>query len=482
MSLLRQQILQPRRFFPNWMARSLLGAGAAMILAGCAVGPDYQRPSVDLPDGWRWKVAEPKDDVPRGEWWTAFGDPLLNDVQRIARTNNYDLKAAFYRFEQARANARITRSELFPTLDGNADWTRHRTSGNAPTPFPTFEIPSFTQEQWTTALDLSYELDLWGRVRRSFEAARMEAMSAEAAYHSVLLALQSDVAATYLAIQGADRELAILNKTIDVRREALEAIEQRFEAGFGTEFEVERTRVEVASAEAGLQSVLRRRAELVNTLAVLCGLPPSEFEEDIAGEATPPPQIAPNLPSTLLERRPDVAQAERTLAASNARIGVAKAAFFPVVRLTASGGYLSGEVTDLFLWDSHTWSLGPSVSLPIFAGGRNRANLERARAVYEQSVAQYRQQILQAFREVEDSLAAIQFLEKQVTALEEAARAGRRSAQISYARYTSGAINFIEVVDSETVRLQAELAAVQAATEQRLALVRLIKAVGGGWS
>jgi multidrug efflux system outer membrane protein len=216
-------------------------------------------------------------------------------------------------------------------------------------------------------------------------------------------------------------------------------------------------------------------------LAVLCGLPPETFEERIPEATAPLPAIAPNLPSNLLERRPDVAAAERALAARNASIGVAQAAFFPVVRLTAAGGYLSGDVDDLFLWDSRTWSIGPSVSLPLFAGGRNRANLERARMAYEEGVAIYRQQILQAFRDVEDSLAAIRFLDDQVAALQEAARAGRRSAQISYARYTAGAINFIEVVDSETVRLQAELAAIQGATEQRLALVRLIKAVGGGW-
>jgi multidrug efflux system outer membrane protein len=227
--------------------------------------------------------------------------------------------------------------------------------------------------------------------------------------------------------------------------------------------------------------VRRRRAELVNTLAVLCGLPPAKFQENIDPEVSPLPQIAPNLPSSLLERRPDVAEAERRMAARNAEIGVATAAFFPVVRLTATGGYLSGDVTDLFMWDSHAWSIGPSVSLPIFAAGRNKANLERSKAAYEESVAIYRQQILQAFREVEDSLAATQFLQEQVTALEEAARAGTRSAEVSYARYTAGAVNFIEVVDSETVRLEATLAAVRGSTEQRLALVRLIKAVGGGW-
>jgi multidrug efflux system outer membrane protein len=472
-----------RPAFPPCASRKislLAGVALAFVLIGCAVGPNYKRPTVEAPPDWRWKVAEPKDHVPRGEWWTVFEDERLNALQQTARTNNYNLQAAFYRFEQARAGARISRSELFPTLDGTANWSRYRTSGNSANPIP-FPVPSYTQDQWTTALDLSYEVDLWGRVRRSFESARMEALSLQAAYESVLLALQADVAATYLAIQGADQELLILNQTIEVRREALSAIELRFQAGFGTEFEVERTKVEVSSAEAGLQGVLRRRAELVNTLAVLCGLPPAEFEGQAAEGVARLPQIAPDLPSSLLERRPDVAQAEREMAARNARIGVATAAFFPVVRLTASGGYLSGDVSDLFKWDSRVWSIGPTVSLPLFAGGRNLAELERTKFAYEESVALYRQQILEAFREVEDSLAATTLLEKQVAALEEAARAGRRSAQVSYARFTAGAVNFLEVVDSETVRLRAELAAVQGSTEQRLAVVRLIKAVGGGW-
>lgn len=469
------------RWFRSCPACALAAMGLTLALTGCTMGPDYQRPAVEVPQDWRWKMAEPSDQVPRGEWWAVFEDPALAQVQQAARTNNHDLKAAFYRFEQARAVARVRRSELFPTLDARAGWEDYRTSGNAPSPFPPFTISSFTQDQWSTALDLSYEIDLWGRVRRSFEAARDEALGAEAAYQAVLLALQADVAATYLGIQGADGEIAILKQTIDLRQEALQVIDQRYKAGIVTEFQVERTRVEVESAKAALQRVNQRRAELVNRLAILCGVPPAEFVDQVNPEWGPLPHIAPNLPSTLLERRPDVAEAERNLAARNARIGVAKAAFFPVVRLTASGGYLSGEASELFEWDSHTWSLGPSVSLPVFAGGRNKAELERSRAAYEEGVAQYRQTILVAFREVEDSLASITYLQSRLTSLQEAARAARRAAQLSYSRYSAGAVNFLEVVDSETARLEAELAAEQTSTDQRLAVVRLIKALGGGW-
>jgi len=462
------------------LRRGVPTALTLLMAAGCAVGPDYERPAVQVPTDWRWKVADPSDHVLRGDWWSVFQEPQLNVLQEKARAGNLDLQAAFHRVDQARAVARVSRAEFFPTLDGAADWSRYRTSGNSPSPVP-FPIPSFTQEQWRAGLDLSYELDLWGRVRRSFESARYLAMSAQAAYQGVLLSLQADVAANYFALKGTEHQLNVLRQTIEIRTNAFDAIEQRVNAGFGTEFETQRAKVEVAAAEAALQVVLRRRAELVNALAVLCGEPASSFEVEVPTEVQPMPAVEPNLPSTLLERRPDVAQAERDLAARNAEIGVAKAAFFPVVSLTAAGGYLSGEVSDLFLWDSRTWIVNPSISLPLFAGGRNKANLERSRAAYEESVAVYRQSVLVAFQEVEDNLAALRFLESEVTALETAMVAARNATSISYERYRAGAINFIELVDAEARRLEAELAFVRSATEQRLTMVRLLKALGGGW-
>lgn len=463
----------------NPLAASLvLVVGLALV--GCSVGPDYQRPVVETPSDWRWKPAEPLDHVPRGEWWRVFDDPRLDELQRAAVQGNLDLQATFHRVDQARAVARVSRADFFPAINASADWAKYRTSGNSPSPVP-FPVPSFTQEQWRAGLDLSYELDLWGRVRRSFESARYLAMSAEAAYQAVLLTLQADVAANYFALQGTDEQIALLRLTIDVRTNAFAAIEQRVRAGFGTEFEIQRAKVEVASAQAGLQGALRRRAELVNALAVLCGKTPADFEPVLPSPARSLPQVAPDLPAALLERRPDIAQAERELAARNARIGVAKAAFFPSIRLTAAGGYLSGEASDLFEWDSRTWALNPSISWPVFAGGRNKAELERTRAAYEESVALYRQQVLVAFREVEDNLAGLQFLREERIALEEAAVSARSAASISFQRYRAGAINFIEVVDSETARLQAALAAIRIATEERLALVRLLKALGGGW-
>jgi outer membrane protein, multidrug efflux system len=455
----------------------LLGIGLA---TGCKVGPDYKRPEVHAPGDWRWKTAEPSDHVPRGAWWTIFGDPSLNALQEQAVAGNLELRAAVARVDQARAAARISRSDFFPMVNGQAGFARYRTSGNSPSPVG-FPIPSFTQQDWTVPFDLSYELDLWGRVRRSFESAQQLALSSVAAQQSVLLTLQADVAANYFSLQSAQRQIALLKNTIELRREALQIFEQRLGAGMGTEFEVERGKVEVASAEADLQIMERRRAELINALALLLGKAPSEIEPVVTEMPVKLPIVAPDLPSSLLERRPDVAQAERELASRMAQVGVAKAAFFPAIYLTARGGFLSGEVSDLFLWDSRVWSIGPSIAMPIFMGGRNKAGLERAQATYEEGVSLYRQRVLVAFKEVEDNLSALQFLAREAEARQRAAQAARNSARLSLQRYTAGAVNFLEVVDSENVRLLNELAEVRISNEQLLGTVRLVKALGGGW-
>ncbi len=453
---------------------------AVFVCAGCKLGPDYKRPEVQTPTNWRWKAAEPQDHVSRGEWWNVFRDPELDALMIQAGDQNLNLQAAFARVEQARAAARIDRSQFYPSLTSSPSFVRYRTSGNAPSPVP-FPVPSFTQQQWTMPFDLSYELDLWGRVRRSFESAQQLALSAEAARQSVLLTLQADVAATYFSLRSVTRQIELLEQAIELREEGVRIFQQRSDAGIGSEFEVQRGRTEAAVARAELQAAQRRRGELLNGLAVLCGKAPAGFEPRISSADWILPVIAPGVPSAVLERRPDVAQAERELAASMAQIGVAKAAFFPSVRLTASGGFLSGEVSDLFAWDSHTWSIGPGISLPIFQGGRNRAGLERARAVYDESVAIYRQQVLTAFKEVEDNLAGLQFLGHEVEARRQAAEAATQAAKLSFERYRAGAIAFLELIDSENARLQNELLRVRAANEQTLATVRLVKALGGGW-
>jgi multidrug efflux system outer membrane protein len=381
--------------------------------------------------------------------------------------------------EQARATARVARGELLPSLNANPSFTRERYSPN--------QTPGFgnlTANTFRAPLDLSYEIDLWGRVRRSFQSARADAQASLAAFHNVLLTLQADVAQNYFALRALDAEIGTVNGTLALRQEQVRLVRSRFDGGIGNELDIARAETELANTEAEVASLAQRRAELENALAILTGSNPASFR--FAAETNAwfpqPPVIPAGLPANLLERRPDVAEAERQLASANARIGVAKAAFFPVLTLTGSGGYVSGDIDSLFKWDSRTWSLGPSLSLPIFAGGRNRANYRRSQAAYDEAVARYRQQVLIAFRDVENSLSAIRYLSTQASARERGRANARRAADLAVDRYTSGIVSYIEVVDASRDALSAERLSAQLAGERLIASVQLIKALGGGWT
>ena len=463
-------------------------ATALVLGAGCAVGPDYKQPTSAAPAHYKaealgaWKEGRPLDDVPKGPWWEIFGDKKLNDLQRRADESNQDLQAAVARVEQARATARVARSELFPALDANPSWNRQRYSPN--------QVPSFgdvTASTFRAPLDLSYEIDLWGRVRRGFESARAEAQASVASFHNVLLFLHTDVAQNYFALRALDAEIATVTATVNLRKEQVQLVRSRFEGGIGNELDVARAETELATTEADAASLARRRAELENALAILVGENPANFKLAADGAAAaawnpPPPAVPSGLPGDLLERRPDVAEAERLLAAANARIGVAKAAFFPVLRLTGSGGYVSADVDNLFNWESRVWSIGPSLSLPIFAGGRNVANLSRSKSAYDESIARYRQQILVAFGDVENSLAGIHHLGEQFTAQNRAVTNARRAAELAGDRFRAGIVSYLEVVDANREALQAERGRAQLAGQRLAASVQLIKALGGGWT
>jgi multidrug efflux system outer membrane protein len=331
---------------------------------------------------------------------------------------------------------------------------------------------------------LSYEIDLWGRVRRGFESARADAQAALADFYNVLLTLQADVAQNYFALRSLDAEISTVTATVGLRNEQVQLVRGRFEGGIGNDLDVARAETELATTEADAASLAERRNQLENALAILVGANPSTFRlpANTANNWNPePPAIPAGLPAELLERRPDVAEAERRLASSNARIGVAKGAFFPVLSLTASGGYLSGDIQTLFNWDSRVWSIGPSLSLPIFAGGRNRANYSRAKAAFEESVARYRQQVLVAFGDVENSLAGIRYLARQSAAQERAVAHARRAADLATDRYRSGIVSYLEVVDASREALQAERDNAQLAGQRLNAAVQLIKTLGGGW-
>ena len=450
------------------------------------VGPDYRHPANSVATNYKaadlgaWKEGRPLDNLPKGNWWEVFGDKGLNELQSQAARANQNLKAAMARVEQARATARVARSDLLPSLTLAPSFNRQRFSPN--------QEPNFghlTANTFHVPLDLSYEIDLWGRVRRSFESARAEAQASLADFYNVLLTLQADLAQNYFALRALDAEIATVSSTVDLRREQVRLVRSRFEGGVGSELDVARAETELATTEAEAASLAQRRSELENAIAVLAGSNPSSFRLPVIRDTAwnpQPPQIPAGLPGELLERRPDVAEAERQLASANARIGVAKAAFFPVLSLTASGGYLSGELDTLFKWDSRTWSVGPSLSLPIFAGGRNRANYKRAQAAFAESVARYRQHVLVAFGDVENSLSGIRHLADQSVAQQRAVSNARRAADLATERYRAGIVSYLEVVDASREALQAERANARLAGQRLSAAVQLIKALGGGWS
>jgi len=467
-------------------ALTLLVAASSADAGILTVGPNYIAPSNSSPDHYKaselgsWKQGEPLDHVAKGSWWEIFNDLDLNQLETQAARENQNLKAAVARVGQARATARVARGELLPSVSLEPSWTRQRYSPNQQ---PSFG--SLTANNFSVPLDFSYEVDLWGRVRRSFESARSEAQASLADYYNVLLTLQSDIAQNYFGLRALDAEMATVASTVDLRKEQVKLVRSRFEGGIGNELDVARAETELATTEAEVASLARRRTELENALAILAGSNPAAFKLSVntTNNWNPvPPEIPAGLPAELLERRPDVAGAERLLASANARIGVAKAAFFPVVSLTASGGYLSGELDNLFNWDSRVWSIGPSISLPIFAGGRNRANYHRSQAAFEEAVARYRQQVLVAFGDVENSLSGIRHLADQSAAQKRAVAQARRSTDLATQRYRSGIVSYIEVIDANRDALQAERTNAQLAGQRLITTVQLIKALGGGWS
>jgi multidrug efflux system outer membrane protein len=457
----------------------------ALVLAGCAVGPDYQRPPpATVPAAWKasppWKEGQPRDAVTKEKFWEIFDDPILTGLEQEATTNSPDLRAAFERVEQSRAIARITRADLFPGLSFDPNGNRTRYSANRPAQ-PGSLVLGYTANDFVLPLDLSYEIDLWGRVRRSFRAAREQAQASAAAYQNVLLSLHADVAQTYFMIRSIDLVRQVFAETVELRKKNLALVESLHQGGADSAVDVAQAETELASAEADLAGLDLRRAQLENALAVLCGQTASSFSLAESGRQYQPPAIPIGLPADLLERRPDVAQAERSMAAASEGIGIAKAAFFPSIHLTGAAGVESAELKDIFKWESRLWSLGPNFSLPLFEGGRNRAGLQRAEAAYQEAVAQYRSQVLVAFHEVEDGLVGLRLLKKQFEAQTRAVEAARKAADLSRVRYKEGLASYFEVVLADRTALENEVLAYELNGQRIVTTVLLIKALGGGW-
>jgi len=455
-----------------------------LALAGCAVGPDYRRPSTAAPEHWKapppWKEAQPRDAEIRQDFWELFDDSVLSALEKQAVANSPDLRAAFARVEQSRAVARISRADLFPsaTFAPYADRTRY--SPNRPLS-PSATAVAFTANDFVLPLDLSYEVDLWGQVRRSFRAARNTAQASAAAYQTVLLTLEADVAENYFALRSIDFDRQVFKDAIQLRQKNLALVQSLHEGGADSAVDVARAETELAAAQAGLVGYDLRRAQLENALGVLCGQSPSTFSLAETNRPDPAPVIPAGLPADLLERRPDVAEAERLMAAASEQIGVARAAFYPAIRLTGFAGMESAELKNIFDWESRIWSFGPSISLPLFAGGRNRAGLERARAAYDETIARYRFQILTAFGEVENGLVGVRLLKDEYEAQNRAVEAARKAADLSRTRYKEGIVSYFEVVDADRTLLDNQLLAYDLNGQRLVTSVLLIKALGGGW-
>lgn len=466
--------------------------GVAVLIAGCSLAPELRQPEVEVPARFKelppqergaWKPAQPSEELPRGQWWKVFDDPVLDRLEEDALAANQNLQAAASRVAQARALVGVAKADRIPQVNAGFGPTRVQPTGVSLGLPPGVMADPYTA--WRALLTVSYEVDLFGRVSDTISASRSDYESSVATFRSVTLALQADVAQTYFALRANGEELRILWETVKWREESVHLQQRRFDLGDISELDLARARTEEANARTEAIGLERRRGELEHALAVLVGKPPEALAFDVAPFADELPAIPAGLPSELLERRPDIAAATRTMAAANARIGVAKSAFFPVLKLTALGGYESADLSDLFNWSSRTWLLGPLIgtilTAPIIDGGRNRANLERAEAVLQEAVALYRQQVLVAFAEVEDSLIALRTLDEQAQSTRDAVASAARASRIAQVRYQAGATGYLDVIEAERTLLTVQRLHVQIRGSRANSTVALIRALGGGW-
>ncbi|NYE59432.1 multidrug efflux system outer membrane protein [Duganella sp. 1224] len=464
----------------------------AALLAGCAA-PDFRQPVIEMPgafkeapvqtaqDGSRWVAARPAERQPRGEWWRAFGDPALDALIDEATRNNANLALAAARVKQARAIAGIAEADRVPQVDLAAGAQRARTAP-AELGLPA-GTPVAPQTTYRARLTASYEVDLFGRVASNVAAATADADTAEASYRSVQLTLQADVAQHYFRLRATDAELETLARTVQTREENVKVNQRRFDLGDIGEFDLARALTELSTTRAEAIGLQQLRATTEHALAVLLGKPAASYT---AGASPLPdqgrlPSIPAGLPSTLLERRPDIAAAQRAMEAANARIGVARSAMFPALNINAAGGGVAGNFPDVLSMTGRSWVLGALLSAPVIDGGRRRANVARSEAALEEAVAAYRQSVLTAFAEVEDNLAGLRILHGQSAQIEDALVSARRSAELAHKLYDAGRSSYLELLDAERNLATVERTAVQLRGNRAITTVALIRALGGGW-
>jgi len=465
----------------------LLISSCLCVLAACSLAPDLQDPLPKAPakfkeaNGIEWKQAEPIDAKNKGKWWMVFKDEKLNALEEEAILANQSMKAAAARVKQARAEANVVKGGLFPSADITGSGI---SQGGTNALFP--GTTSYRQPPlhvYTLNGTASYDVDILGKASDSYLSALFLAQSQAATYNNLMLSLQADVATSYFTLTLLDEQIRALNDTVRIRDTASLFIKHQMDAGLSSELDYSRVQAELATAKAELYSTQKQRANAEHNLAILLGKNPSEysFAYSPLPASVVPPKIPAGLPSRLVERRPDIAAAERQMASANRSIGVARTAFFPSISLSASGGSQTSQFPRLFQWASHTWAIGPSIDIPLFQGGSNFANLDKSKAAFEETVANYRQTVLNAFREVEDGLSDSEWIEKQEEAQAQAAVSARTAARLADIRYQIGDLNYLDVEDTERTRSANEIALAQARLARYSATINLIRALGGGW-
>ena len=470
-----------------------------MILTSCAVGPDYKRPEMDaqatqatFKEALDWKVAAPGDAIARSKWWEAFGDAQLNALVEQVDINNQNLKIAEAKYRQAQALSSSVRSSFFPTISANASETRGRaasgntnkiasTTGSNTSTGGASGNPSAISTSHNLSANFSWELDVWGRIRRQVEANDASSQASAADLESARLSAQSDLASNYFQLRINDAQKQLLNDTVDAYAKSLELTRNRYNVGVAGKVDVAQAETQLKSAQAQAIDFGVQRAQLEHAIALLIGKAPGNFSLPESKWNIAVPAIPLALPSSLLERRPDIAGAERRAASANAQIGVAKAAYYPTLSLTGNSGYSSPSLANWISAPNRFWSLGPSLAETIFDFGKRGGVTDQAVAAYDQSVATYRQTVLQAFQEVEDNLAALRILQAEATVQEEAVKAARESVALTLNQYKAGTVSYLNVVSVQTALLSNERTAMTLTGRRLNASVGLIKALGGGW-
>jgi NodT family efflux transporter outer membrane factor (OMF) lipoprotein len=465
------------------MKKHLAIIATLSFLGGCATGPRYQRPTAPVEMNFKeappqsWRQAAPKEGILRGKWWEIYNDPALNALEEQVSISNQNVIAAMAAYDEARASVRVARSTYFPNVTASASVTNvHNASTNA----NQFSSGN-TRTTYSLPVDVSYQADVFGSVRHSVRASRAQAQASAADLENVRLTFQSQLAQDYFELRGQDALAQLLETTVKIYEDYLQLTKDRMSAGVASGSDVAQAQTQLASARAQLVEVGVARAQFEHAIAVLVGKTPADVSVMRTTYSAVPPPVPTGISSTLLERRPDIAAAERVVAAQNEQIGVAKAAFFPQILLSATGGFQSTSASDWLTWPSRFWAVGPQLAQTIFDGGNRRAQLALQRAKYEQTVAQYRQTVLTAFQQVEDSLSALRILEDEANATDFAVKSAQESLDITAEQYKAGTATYLQVIVAQAVQLQNQQNAVNVATRRLTSSVLLVEALGGGW-